>query len=160
MRSLASDFRNELVQTLDDVEQRIDEMIEALTGEDSAATAALEKFPSAERVLSTPEGTTIRSNNLRRREWAKAVKLAALDPKPTFHDMRHTAVSLWIVAGTSDMQITTWAGHTSPQFTKSRYGHLFPEAGREVADRLDKLMASATANPSAEVVAMRKRGEA
>ena len=117
----------------------------------------LDRFPSTDRVLTSPDGDTIRANNLRRREWKKAVRLAELDPKPTFHDMRHTAVSLWIVAGTSDLQIAAWAGHTSAQFTKSRYGHLFPESGREVAATLDRLMTSATANPSAEVVALRAK---
>lgn len=120
----------------------------------------LDRFPSNDRVLSSHEGTTIRANNVRRREWAKAVRLAGLDPKPTFHDMRHTAVSLWILAGASDMQIASWAGHTSPQFTKARYGHLFKESGREVAETLDRLMTSATTNPVAEVRALREgRGQ-
>ncbi len=32
------------------------------------------------------------------------------------------------------------AGHRSASFTQDRYGHHFPEADREVADRLDALI--------------------
>ncbi len=46
----------------------------------------------------SPDGGQLRANNLRRREWAEAVRLAGLDPAPTFHDMRHTAVSLWVAS--------------------------------------------------------------
>ena len=47
----------------------------------------------------------------------------------TFHDMRHTAVSLWVAAGASDLEEAKWAGHRSAAFTKSRYAHFFHEHG-------------------------------
>ena len=49
----------------------------------------------------------------------------------TFHDMRHTAVAMWVAIGSNDLQVAKWAGHRSVSFTKDRYGHLFstdPEA--------------------------------
>lgn len=52
-------------------------------------------YPSSGPLFTTPDGSQLRSNNLRRREWAAAVKVLGLDLAPTFHDMRHTAVSLW-----------------------------------------------------------------
>ena len=75
-----------------------------------------------------------------------------VDPAPTFHDMRHTAVSLWVASGASDMEIATYAGHRSAFFTKDRYAHLFKEAGAILADRLDALIDSArtTVEPGAE----------
>ena len=43
--------------------------------------------------------------------------------------MRHTAVSLWVAAGASDLEVAKWAGHSSAAFTKSRYAHLLHQAG-------------------------------
>ena len=62
--------------------------------------------------------------------------------------MRHTAVSLWVAIGASDLEIAKWAGHRSSQFTKDRYAGLFPEAGTLLADRLDGLFESATSTPA------------
>ena len=59
----------------------------------------------------------------------------------TFHDMRHTAASLWVAAGASDLEVAKWAGHRSAAFAKSRYAHLFPEHGQALADRLDAFIA-------------------
>jgi len=66
--------------------------------------------------------------------------------------MRHTAVSLWIAAGASDLEVSRWAGHGSVNFAKDRYAHLFPEHGEALADRLDAFIASATTRPAAPVV--------
>lgn len=107
-------------------------------------------FATTDRLVFTaPSGAQIRANNLRRRAWASAVRLAQLDPAPTFHDMRHTAVSLWIAAGATDLEVAMWAGHRSVSFTKDRYAHLFPEHGAALADRLDAFIAAATPTPAA-----------
>jgi len=108
-------------------------------------------FASGERVFTSANGDQVRANNLRRRQWAAAVKLAGLDGL-TFHDMRHTAVSLWVAAGASDLEVAKWAGHRSAAFTKSRYAHLFPEHGEALADRLDTFIATSTPTPAATVV--------
>ncbi len=61
--------------------------------------------------------------------------LASLTP----HDLRHTAVALWIAAGANVLEVSRRAGHSSTSFTLDRYGHLFPEADTTVADRLEQL---------------------
>lgn len=126
------------------------------------------KFGGGELVFTSPDGGQIRANNLRRREWTKAAVAAGLGEITkdktgrlryegvTFHDMRHTAVSLWVAAGASDLEVAKWAGHRSAAFTKSRYAHLFPEHGDALADRLDQFIASATPTPAAAVVKMRR----
>jgi integrase len=114
------------------------------------------RFPSNPLVFTSPNGAQIRANNLRRRAWAHAVELAGLKPAPTFHDMRHTAVSLWIAAGATDLEVAKWAGHRSVSFTKDRYGHLFPEHGKGLADRLDAFIAAATTTPAADVSPLRR----
>lgn len=70
----------------------------------------------------------------------------------TSHDMRHTAVSLWVADGASDLEVAKWAGHRSASFMKSRYAHLFPEHGEALADRLDTFIAASTPTPAAKIL--------
>ena len=118
----------------------------------------LEEHPTAYAstglIFTSEEGTPVRVNNLRRRQWASAVERAGLAGL-TFHDMRHTAVSLWVSAGASDLEVAKWAGHRSAAFTKSRYAHLFPEHGQALADRLDAFIAASTPMPAAAVAPIR-----
>lgn len=72
----------------------------------------------------------------------------------TFHDMGHTAVSLWVAAGASDLEVGKWAGHRSAAFTKSRYAR-FAEHGQALADRLDAFIACSIATPAGAVVPIR-----
>lgn len=130
-------------------------------------------FGGHELVFTTTHGRQVRANNWRRREWAHACVAAGLgawkrgeatkaEPDGqivgyeglTPHDMRHTAVSLWVAAGASDVEVAKWAGHTSAAFTKSRYAHLFPEHGEALADRLDGFIATATSTPAAPVIGL------
>ena len=60
------------------------------------------------------------------------------------HDLRHTAVALWIAAGASPKEVAARAGHTSVSFVLDRYGHLFPEADTALRARLDSLFRAAT----------------
>lgn len=76
-------------------------------------------YGSAGLIFTSEEGAQVRVNNLRRQQRAAAVRRAGLDGL-TFHDMRHTAVSLWVAAGASDLEVAKWAGRRSAAFTKSR----------------------------------------
>jgi integrase len=58
------------------------------------------------------------------------------------HDLRHTAVALWIAAGASPKEVAVRAGRTSTSFVLDRYGHLFPESDAALCDRLDALFVS------------------
>lgn len=71
----------------------------------------LAAFGAGRLVFTSPRRQQIRANNLPRREWATAVQVGQLDPVPTFHDMRHATVSLWIAAGATDLEVAKWAGH-------------------------------------------------
>lgn len=69
--------------------------------------------------------------------WRPATRAAGLEGL-RIHDLRHTAVSLWIAAGTGPKDVAARAGHTSVSFTLDRYGHLSPEADRALRDQLDR----------------------
>jgi integrase len=93
----------------------------------------------------------LRPNGWRARHWVPAIAAAGLGTvtkdaagrrhfegvRP--HDMRHTAVSLWIAAGATPKQVATWAGHTSVSVVLDRYGHLFPGHEAPVLGRLDAI---------------------
>lgn len=87
-------------------------------------------------VFPGAEGGVLRASQWRSRHWYPAVKDAGLTGlRP--HDLRHTAVSLWIAADARPNQIAAWAGHTSVAVVLDRYGHLFPGHERDVLERLE-----------------------
>jgi integrase len=89
-------------------------------------------------VFAGASGGILRPNAWRQRVWNKATRAAGVEGvRP--HDMRHTAISLWIAAGASPKQVATWAGHTSVSLVIDRYGHLFPGNAEPVLARLDQL---------------------
>ena len=79
-----------------------------------------------ELVFRSPEGRPIRPSLFRNRVWDPAVRRADLAPL-RIHDLRHTAVSLWIAIGANPKQVATLAGHTSVSVVLDRYGHLYPQ---------------------------------
>jgi len=78
----------------------------------------------------------------RRRVWLPAVERAGLAPL-RIHDLRHTAVSLWITAGVDVKTIAVRGGHSSVKTILDRYGHLRERADDPALDALDAMHASA-----------------
>jgi integrase len=93
-------------------------------------------------VFTAPNGGPLRVTAFRARVWRPATKTAGLDGL-RIHDLRHTAVALWIAAGASPKEVAALAGHTSVSFTLDRYGHLYPDSYATLRDRLDALHSSA-----------------
>jgi integrase len=94
-------------------------------------------------VFTAPRGGPVRLGNFRKRIWYKAVASAGVAPGFDIHDMRNTAISLWIAAGADVLQISTFAGHTSVAFTLKQYGHLFPHSGDAFIAKLNAQSAAA-----------------
>jgi integrase len=91
-------------------------------------------------VFTADKGGVLRPSNFRVKVWLPAIRAAGLAPlRP--HDLRHTAVALWIAAGANPKEVSVRAGHTSVAFTLDRYGHLFPGHDDELRDRLDAMHA-------------------
>jgi integrase len=77
--------------------------------------------------------------------WQPAVRAAGLEPL-RIHDLRHSAVALWIAAGASPKEIAVRAGHTSVAVVLDRYGHLLPGTEESVTTALDRMMSSGRVN--------------
>ena len=59
------------------------------------------------------------------------------------HGLRHTAASLAIASGADVKVVQQMLGHKSATMTLDQYGHLFPNRLDEVADALNKVIATA-----------------
>jgi integrase len=55
----------------------------------------------------------------------------------TLHELRHTYASLMIDAGLPMNNLSEYMGHSTPEFTMARYGHLLPHSMSEDAARFD-----------------------
>lgn len=92
-------------------------------------------------LFKAPGGGPLRTT-FRRRFWEPATKKAGIFPF-RLHDLRHTAISYWILCGASPKQIAKWAGHTSVSVVLDRYGHLFPESDEKPMAALDEMFREA-----------------
>lgn len=102
---------------------------------------------SSELVWPSPAGRgPISRTRWRQRQWLPAVREAGLEPL-RIHDLRHTAVSLWIASGASPKEVAARAGHTSTSVVLDRYGHLYDDADARVADRLEQMHAPSPTTP-------------
>ncbi|WP_234815715.1 tyrosine-type recombinase/integrase [Mycolicibacterium boenickei] len=98
-------------------------------------------------VFSAPAGGVLRIATFRTRVFNKAVdQLRGLGddgepttdwPRPTLHDLRHTAASLAISAGANVKAVQTMLGHKSAALTLDTYADLFPDDLEAVADAFD-----------------------
>jgi integrase len=89
-------------------------------------------------VFAGPHGGALRVSLFRSRFWRPAT-LAAGSDGLRIHDLRHTAVALWIAAGANPKEVAARAGHASVSFTLDRYGHLYPEADLSLRERLEAI---------------------
>jgi len=87
-------------------------------------------------VFPTSQGHPLRVPAWRQRVWRPATVAAGLDGLRV-HDLRHTAVALWIDSGASLLQVKQRAGHASSTFTLDRYGHLYPNNDEALLAGLD-----------------------
>jgi integrase len=118
--------------------------------EELAAHLAAPAKPDA-LVFTAPKGGPLRVIAFRARIWRPATRTAGLDGL-RIHDLRHTAVALWIAAGANPKEVAARAGHTSVSFTLDRYGHLYPESDAALRDRLDAIYSAGERDQGAAVV--------
>lgn len=87
-------------------------------------------------VFTASRGGRLHAGNWHGDVW-KPAREAAGFPTLRFHDLRHSAVPLWVEMGGNLLQVSRWLGHSSVQITADVYGHLFSETNDAVMARLD-----------------------
>jgi integrase len=74
------------------------------------------------------------------------------------HDLRHTAISLWIASGRQLFHIVKFVGHTNSKLIEERYGHLYRENHDEANSVMDRTMSAARRRRAGDnVTPMRSR---
>ncbi len=86
-------------------------------------------------LFTSTEGGLVNVSNFRSRHFTPAVDAAGLG-HVRIHDLRHSAISWWIHQGATIKQVTVRAGIASVATAFDRYGHIFPNEDRDLADRL------------------------
>lgn len=89
-------------------------------------------------VFPSEVGTPLNDRNLVRSY--KALLRRAELPDITFHDLRHTAGSLMLLAGARMTEVSEVLGHSSVKVTQDIYAHAFPETRREAVTGLSRLL--------------------
>lgn len=109
------------------------------THQAAQAAQKLKKGPDyqdLDLVFCTAFGGPLNDRNVVHRRLEPALKDAGLR-RIRFHDLRHTCASLLIAQGESAKYVQRQMRHASVRTTFDLYGHLFPDANREAACRLD-----------------------
>ena len=89
-------------------------------------------------VFTSAQGLLLRAYQFRRRYFHPAADVTGLAPlRP--HDLRHSAISLWIASGANPKVVQVKAGHSSIKVTYDRYGHLFPDYDDRTTRHLESL---------------------
>jgi len=126
---------------------------------DQHMAAYTEPGPDA-LVFTSPTGGPLRAGNFRSRVFRRAALAAGLDGEGVAllrpHDLRHTAISLWILNGMALEDAQKKAGHSSAAFTATRYYHQFEAAKDRGAEVMDSYLDEIMAAPSARVVPIRR----
>jgi integrase len=100
------------------------------------AARSLDAGDSDTLVFAAAKGGRLYAGNWHGDVW-KPSREAAGFSSLRFHDLRHSAVPLWVEMGANLLQVSRWLGHSSVQITADVYGHLFTETNDAVMARLD-----------------------
>ncbi len=87
-------------------------------------------------VFTTPTGEFLRKSNFIRRDFAAVIKKAKL-PAIRFHDLRHTAATMMLMAEIHPKVAAERLGHASVRTTLDRYSHVVKGMGRDASDTLE-----------------------
>jgi integrase len=93
-------------------------------------------------VFATPVGTPVDARMLSARMYKRTLKAAGLSEKFRLYDLRHSWVTLSIMAGSDIKTVSRQAGHASVAFTLQVYAHVLPEMREAASDRLEALLKS------------------
>ncbi len=90
-------------------------------------------------VFCDKRGGPLRKSNFTRRSWWPLRERAGLKGV-RFHDLRHTAASLLLLAGVHPKVVQERLGHASVVLTLDVYSHLLGSMQRDAADAIDEIL--------------------
>ncbi len=87
-------------------------------------------------IFTTGKGTPIEPSSLVA-DFKALLAMAKLPRDIRFHDLRHSAASLWLAKGVPLKVIQELLGHSSITLTADTYSHVFDDLKRDAADRME-----------------------
>jgi integrase len=94
------------------------------------------RFDSESLVFTAELGGPVSQSNFRKRVFQPAAERAGILPAPTVHELRHTAISLWLTRGLTPFEVSKMVGHTDLKMIEKRYGHLYESELQKKIDRI------------------------
>jgi hypothetical protein len=105
-----------------------------------ALNALRKRFSGQEGyVFPSRSGRPVLRTRFTNSEWSRVRKAAGLDGV-VFHQLRHTAATLQLRAGTHPVVVQELLGHSSVSITLDVYSHATADLHRQSADRIDKML--------------------
>lgn len=104
-------------------------------------------YPAYDLVYTTKFGTALDKVNVGKL-FKAAMKRAELRNGVRFHDLRHAAITMMLLAGVPVTAVSETVGHHSAAMTLGRYGHLLPGAKQQAAEKLGEALRKARATAS------------
>lgn len=92
-------------------------------------------------VFTTSAGTPLDKDNVTKRQYRPVLKLAGLDTKLRFHDLRHIAATLALSQGVPIPVVSEMLGHVDAATTLRVYAHVIQGAQRQAADAFEAVLA-------------------
>jgi integrase len=93
------------------------------------------RFDPDSYVFTSEGGTQVSQSNLRNRVLVPAAERVGIEGFTTY-DLRHTAISLWLMRRPSPFEVSKMVGHTTVGMIEQRYGHLYEGELHKKIDRL------------------------
>jgi integrase len=90
-------------------------------------------------VFSDSRGGYLRRSNVRKRSFHPLIAKAGV-PTIRFHDLRHTAATLLLLAGVHPKIVSERLGHASVEITLNTYSHVLPTMQRDAANHIERLL--------------------
>jgi len=95
----------------------------------------------SQSVFSDEEGGWLRRPNVTQRSFRPLIAAAKV-PLIRFHDLRHTAATILLLANVHPKIVSERLGHASIEITLNTYSHVLPTLQRDAADKLEGVFSS------------------
>jgi integrase len=116
----------------------VEELVALRAEQDEIRRLLGDRYHDHDLVLCQANGTPLHPSDVRK-DFHGVLKRAGL-PRIRFHDLRHTAASLWLQHGVHPKVVQELLGHATAAFTLQVYSHVLPglkeQAVKELGARL------------------------
>jgi integrase len=98
------------------------------------------KYQNNNLVFAGPHGEPLNMRNLTRRHLQPILEAAKISGPANLYRLRHSFVTLSLLAGVDAKTVSEAAGHASVAFTLDNYAHVLPKMRKYAARKIGKLL--------------------